>query len=166
MKRYLAIPCITGLLFWTACSGGNNRAQTQALETRITSLEKNAYVPGFGEFMNTIQLHHAKLWFAGNDQNWALAGYEIDEMKETFDDLEKYVTDRPEVKEIPMIRPALDSMQQAIASKSPSRFKSAYILLTNTCNNCHHATSHAFNIITIPSAPPVTDQQFNTKQNR
>lgn len=115
--------------------------------------------------MNTIQLHHAKLWFAGNDQNWALAQYEMDEMKETFDDLEKYVTDRPEVKEIPMIRPALDSMEQALGSKDLEKFKSAYVLLTNTCNNCHKATNHAFNVITIPSAPPVTDQQFKLKQH-
>src|SRR5690606_30885844 len=128
------------------------------LQDRIDSLEQDAYVPGFGEFMNTIQLHHAKLWFAGNNENWALAKYEIDEMKETFDDLEKYVTDRPEVKQIPMISPALDSMEQAIASQKQGRFQSAYLLLTNTCNNCHRATDHAFNVITMPSAPPVTDQ--------
>lgn len=153
-------------LLITACSGGNENAQTQVLESRIAELEKHAYVPGFGEFMNTIQLHHAKLWFAGNDENWALAKYETDEMKETFDDLEKYVTDRPEVKEAPMIHPALDSMLQAVESKDPGKFRSAYMLLTNTCNNCHHATNHGFNVITIPSAPPVTDQQFKLDSNR
>lgn len=165
MKKYLIAACIAGLLLFAACSGGNN-AQVQVLEGRIANLEQSRYVPGFGEFMNTIQLHHAKLWFAGNAWNWDLAQYETDEMKETFDDLKKYVTDRPEVKEIPMIRPALDSMEQAVASKDPLKFKSAYMLLTNTCNNCHRATKHAFNVITIPSAPPVTDQQFKLNQNK
>lgn len=116
--------------------------------------------------MNTIQLHHSRLWFAGINQNWALAKFEIDEMNETFDDLKKYVTDRPEVKEIPMIRPGLDSMEQAVASKNLSRFKSAYLLLTNTCNNCHRATHHGFNIITIPTRLPVTDQKFKPEQNK
>lgn len=86
-----------------------------------------------GDFMNAIQLHHAKLWFAGNDQNRALARYEIDETKETFDDVQKYVTDST-VKDAPMIYPALDSIEQAIASKNLLNFKSAYFLLTNTSN--------------------------------
>ena len=164
MKKYIKTAGIISIfLVYAACSN-NNKTQTQALESRIADLEKNAYVPGFGEFMNTIQLHHAKLWFAGNAQNWPLAQYEMDEMKETFGDLEKYVTDRPEVKEIPMIHPALDSMEQAVGSKDPGKFKSAYVLLTNTCNNCHHATKHAFNVITTPSATPVTDQQFKLNQ--
>lgn len=160
MKKYkIAAGLVTILVLYAACTDNNN-SQVQALEGRISNLEQNKYVPGLGEFMNTIQLHHAKLWFAGNDQNWALAKYETDEMKETFDDLEKYVTDRPEVKEVPMIRPALDSMEQAITFHDLSRFKSAYIMLTNTCNNCHRATNHAFNVIIIPTQPPVTDQQF------
>ncbi len=34
------------------------------------------YQPGMGELMTTIQLHHAKLWFAGKNANWALAAYD------------------------------------------------------------------------------------------
>lgn len=165
MRKYVLVAGILGtFLAYTSCSG--DKAQTQALEQRISDLEKNAYTPGLGEFMNTIQLHHAKLWFEGNDQSWPLAQYETDEMKETFDDLQKYVTNRPETKLIPMIRPALDSMDQAIASKDVNRFRSAYLVLTSACNNCHHAANHAFNVITVPTQPPVTDQQFGLGQKK
>jgi hypothetical protein len=40
------------------------------------------YAPGLGEFMTATQLRHAKLWFAGKENNWDLAAYEIDEIAE------------------------------------------------------------------------------------
>ena len=39
---------------------------------------KDSYAPGLGEFMTATQLRHAKLWFAGKENNWDLAAYEID----------------------------------------------------------------------------------------
>jgi hypothetical protein len=161
MKKYIVIMVIAGVFFLLAACAGTNKAQTQVLEGRISTLEKDAYVPGLGVFMNTIQLHHAKLWFAGIDQNWPLARYEAGEMNETFENIQKYVKSRPEVTgDLSMIFWAIDSVRNAIAAKSPSRFKSEYILLTNTCNSRHRMNDHAFNVITIPSMPPVTDQKF------
>ena len=43
-------------------------ADTQKLRATIDSLQKqlaDTYKPGLGEFMLGIQLHHAKLWWAG-----------------------------------------------------------------------------------------------------
>lgn len=146
-------------LSFSSCTSDNS-AISNALQKRVSELENRAYKPGFGEFMNTIQLHHSKLWFAADARNWALAQYELDEMKETFEDLRQYVTDRPEVQSIQMIQPALDGIERSVASKDQDQFKSAYILLTNTCNTCHKATKHDYNIIKVPSQPPVTNQQF------
>src|SRR5262249_8005861 len=47
---------------------------------------KEPYEPGLGEFMTATQLRHAKLWFAGKQNNWDLAAYEIDEIKEGLED--------------------------------------------------------------------------------
>ncbi|MBW7889509.1 MAG: hypothetical protein H3C48_00465 [Chitinophagaceae bacterium] len=159
-KTYFTIFGVVAIIAAFSSCFHSGSKEYLSLKNRLDSLESNAYTPGFGEFMNTIEIHHAKLWFAGTDKNWPLAQYELDEMKETFDDLQKYVKGRPEVKEIPMIDPALKDLGQAIESKDVNRFKPAYITLTTTCNSCHLATEHGFNVITIPSAPPVTDQQF------
>lgn len=35
-------------------------------------------------FKTTIQLHASKLWFAAKAENWDLAKYELDELKETM----------------------------------------------------------------------------------
>ena len=136
---------------------------TQLLQNRIDSLEKKlagTYKPGFGEFMSGIQVHHAKLWFAGQNQNWPLATFEIDEIKEALEGITTYCTDRPESKFITTITPSLDSVSNAIALKNPAQFKNSYMMLTNTCNSCHKATSHAFNVITVPGQPPFSNQKF------
>lgn len=144
-----------------ACNAGNNNQQQ--LQTSIDSLQQqvdNAYKPGLGEFMSGIQVHHAKLWFAGSSNNWKLADFEVHEIEESMEDVEKYCADRPEVKFLQMINPAIDSVKNAVGQKNRQLFESGYVLLTNTCNNCHRATQHEFNVIKVPDNPPFSNQDF------
>jgi len=140
---------------------------TAALQNRIDSLEKRlskTYKPGFGEFMSSIQVHHAKLWFAGQNQNWKLADFEVHEMMEAFDNIRQYQSERKESEKTEMINPALDSVNAAIQKKDPALFKNGYALLTNTCNNCHHAVDFEFNVVKIPDIQPFSNQDFRINQ--
>ena len=137
--------------------------KTQVLQNRIDSLENklaNTYKPGFGEFMSSIQSHHSKLWFAGQNKNWRLADFEIHEIMESIEAIQKYETERKESKSIGMINPALDSVNIAIQQKDIVLFKSSYSLLTNTCNNCHRANDFEFNIVKIPETQSFSNQDF------
>jgi hypothetical protein len=54
------------IIFSSACK--QQTEGTRALQSRIDSLEKklaSTYKPGFGEFMSSIQIHHAKLLVCG-----------------------------------------------------------------------------------------------------
>src|SRR6266542_205959 len=87
--------------------------EVQQMQTKIDSLQKQlteTYRPGFGEFMSGIQMHHAKLWFAGENQNWSLADFEVHEIQESLDGIKEFCKDRPEVKSMGMINPAIDSV--------------------------------------------------------
>ena len=141
--------------------------KVEKMQATIDSLQKkldDTYKPGFGEFMSGIQMHHAKLWFAGQNQNWPLADFEINEIKEALEDLPKYCADRPEVKSLAMVNAPIDSISNAIQQKNIQSFKSSFILLTATCNNCHKETEHAFNVVTIPAGLPVVNQDFKSAQ--
>ena len=162
MKLYFFV---MAMVIIASCQQPNN--QSGEMQTSIDSLQKKldeTYKPGFGEFMSGIQLHHAKLWFAGQNKNWPLADFEVHEIQESLDDIQKFCNDRPEVKSIGMINPAIDSVNNAIQQKNLPLFKSSFILLTNTCNNCHKATEHAFNVVTIPVNLPVVNQEFKPVQ--
>ena len=152
---------LLGAVIFFSCN--RPAANTQALEKRIDSLEKKlatSYTPGLGEFMSSIQVHHAKLWFAGQAQNWELADFEIAEIKESLEDIPVFCANRPETAKLGMILPAIDSISKAINTKKPQLFKSGFVLLTASCNNCHQATGHGFNNIIIPANPPFSNQAF------
>jgi len=161
--RYIVLIALA--IFFISCNDNENAKQI-LMQYRIDSLQKEVanIKPGLGELMLSIQIHHAKLWFAGKNKNWALANFEIDEIKEQVDKAFLIETDRPEIKSLPMINAPLDSMSDAIIKKDTARFNSAYHLLTNTCNNCHKAVSFDFNEIKIPDSPPFSNQVFESKK--
>jgi hypothetical protein len=136
---------------------------SKELQNQINNLKSElskTYKPGFGEFMGNIQVHHSKLWFAGKNKNWKLADFEINEIKENLENIQKYETDRSESEMIPMIKPALDSVSDAIRKQNLLEFKNSFNLLTNTCISCHRVTKHEFIQITIPSQQNFSNQRF------
>jgi hypothetical protein len=138
--------------------------KNQILLRRVDSLESKlaaAYKPGFGEFMSSIQAHHSKLWFSGESNNWKLADFEVHEIMEVVEDIQKYETERPESQMIKMISDPLDSVNLSIQQKNYNLFKRSFTLLTNTCNNCHRATRFEFNVVKIPKTQPFSNQDFD-----
>ena len=138
------------------------KARIDQQQATIDSLKNEVGLlkPGLGEYMSQVQQHHAKLWFAGINDNWKLADFEIGEIKETIEAAKQVDIDRPELKSISMLYPPLDSVANAVANHDHDLFKKSFISLTNTCNSCHRLNKFEFNVITIPTQPPVPNQSF------
>lgn len=125
-----------------------------------------AYVPGLGELMAGQQVRHAKLWFAGENENWRLAGYEVDELKEGFGDVVKLhpvLEDShiPVSKLVPtIIEGPLGEVDAAVEARDKARFETAFDKLTAACNQCHQAANFGFNVVKRPTAPPFSNQEF------
>jgi hypothetical protein len=156
---------VIAFTLFSSCS--DNSDKIAELQNRVDSLQtklNDQYSPGFGEFMSNIQVHHAKLWFAGINQNWKLADFEIHEIKESLDDILKFQSNREESKALSVINAPLDSVGGAIEKKDLSLFKEAFTTLTNTCNDCHEAVKFEFNKVKIPDTPPFSNQDFSTGQ--
>jgi hypothetical protein len=125
---------------------------------------KDSYQPGLGEFMMATQLRHAKLWFAGKSNNWPLAAYEVDEIKEGLEDAAKYHANNDGVPVAELIKaiidPRLEQLEKAIEGKSSTQFAAAFDELTNGCNSCHAKAGKGFIRVQRPTAPPVSNQNF------
>ncbi|HMH31548.1 MAG TPA: hypothetical protein VK543_00885 [Puia sp.] len=148
-------------LLLSACS--QHTDNTNHLQAQVDSLRsqlKNSYTPGVGELMSNIQLHHAKLWFAGDNQNWPLAKYEESLILSAFKKIQQYHGDKPEAKIAAMINPAMDSVDQAIEHKSQASFRHSFLFLNSSCNSCHQATKRPFNVIVTPTMPPISNQLY------
>lgn len=124
------------------------------------------YVPGLGELMAGQQVRHAKLWFAGENENWRLAAYEVDELKEGFGDVVKLhpvLEDShiPVSKLVPtIIEGPLGEVGAAVEARSKPRFEAAFDKLTAACNQCHQAANFGFNVVKRPTSPPFSNQEF------
>src|SRR6185312_9562105 len=86
--------------FLQLAAGAHAPAPPAAKETPTEAKETpRTYVPGLEQFMNVILIEHNKLWFAAKARNWALAGYELGEIKEIMGDVQDFV---PTFKNLPL----------------------------------------------------------------
>ena len=125
---------------------------------------KEPYEPGLGEFMTATQLRHAKLWFAGKQNNWDLAAYEIDEIKEGLEDAARLHPTFDGVPVAAMIKtiidPRMEELEKAMRAKSEAKFIVAFDELTSGCNICHAGANKPFIRIQRPTEFPLTNQNF------
>jgi hypothetical protein len=124
-----------------------------------------AYVPGLGDLMNgSVQPHHIKLGLAGQNANWALAGYELDELREAFEAVAQYQrrwNDKPIAEmQAAIMNPPLEAVEAAIKAGSREGFVRAYAQVNTGCNSCHLGTERAFVVIRTPVGSPFADQEF------
>ena len=123
-----------------------------------------AYVPGLEQFMNVILIEHNKLWFAAKTRNWALAEYELGEIKEIMGDVQDFV---PTFKNLPLadmldavITREISALEKAIEAQDYKGFTAGYDKLTQACNACHQGTGNGFVVIKRPTQPVFTNQEY------
>jgi len=143
-----------------AAPAAGNGDEIAALKREIAELKKSAYHPELGEQMLTIQIRHARLWFAGEAKNWTLAAFELQEIKEAFDAV---VEQNPEhaifqPQRLADILPAMTrgpviALRDAIDHASRPEFEKAYDGLSAACSGCHKAAGNDFLVIQRPTAP-------------
>ena len=116
--------------------------------------------PGrLADIMSAVQFRHSKLWTAGQQKNWELAGYELELVKSSLNEAIALYTDIP-VENIAMIDPPIKSIESAIAARNSAAFGKAFGDLTTGCNSCHQSVGRGFIVMTVPTASPFGNQSF------
>ncbi len=160
----LVLGCLGVATAWsapTAAPGGSDdHAEITALRKELAELKKAAYHPELGEQMLGIQIRHARLWYAGQAQNWTLAAFELQEIKEAFDAV---VEQNPEhaifqPQRLADILPAMTkapviALRDAIDHGSKAEFEKAFDGLSAACTGCHKTAGNDFLIIERPKTP-------------
>jgi hypothetical protein len=151
----------------TAPTGAGNAVPQDALKRLQDEFAATKELaPGLGEYMTTIQLHAGKLWFAAKAANWELAEYELDELKETMEVVKKLNIEKNGVKISNVmdgvLQTQISQLEKSIKQKNYADFQKSYDETLSACNGCHRESDHKFIHILRPSAPPVTNQQWET----
>src|SRR5438093_5169372 len=113
--------------------------------TNLTSCSRRPaepqYTPGLGEIMTLTQMRHVKLWFAGQNANWPLASYELDELNEGMEDVAKFQPTHKDA-ELPIpqliekiMKAPINQLEEAVKAQDADRFTKAFDGLTEGCNS-------------------------------
>lgn len=130
---------------------------------------KESFTPGLGEIMTLTSSRHAKLWYAGEGRNWALAQYELEELREGLDDAGKFhPTHKSSRAPIPQLITAtmtspLRALGTAIEAHDLTQFQRSFDALTAACNACHQASEFGFNVVVRPGLNPFSNQSFSSE---
>jgi len=127
--------------------------------------QNHSYVPDLGDIMETTQLRHFKLSFAGHETNWKLANYELSQIRKSFDEAAKFYPDFANVALAKLIaeisEPALKQVGDSISAEDSAAFSRAFGKLTDACNSCHQAAGFGFIAIRVPTSSPFSNQSFS-----
>lgn len=156
------------LLLGTACSRPepDSTAEIAALRAELASLKlaqaelKPAAPPELGQQMLELQIRHARLWQAGQAQNWLLTQFQLAELRESFSGVLELNGDHAALQPkrladvMPAITdPALKQLQEAVDAQDGMKFEAAYDALSEACTTCHEASDHGFLVIQRPKTP-------------
>jgi hypothetical protein len=151
--RLIFVGLIGAMMLGTTAADAQDTAKPA-----MTMQETNApMVPGLGEIMTLQQLRHIKLWFAGRAGNWPLADYEMGELNEGFEDVNKLLGGDTVAK---AVGAPMQALQKIIDNKDRADFTAAFDQLTAGCNSCHHTLDHGFIAIQRPASLPYSNQNF------
>jgi len=139
---------IVAVLLTVAASAMQQASAQQAAES---------YQPTIAEMMTQQQMRHIKLWFAGSVGNWSLADYEIDQLKDGFDDIDQRLGGDTVKK---TVGAAVAALEKTVEAKDRAAFAAAFDQLSAGCNTCHRSLDHAFIVIQRPASLPYSDQSF------
>ena len=153
-SRYRTTPMVIAAISIGVLGGCGTREPVSEHETH-----PHGPPPRFADRMDEIARRLERLGRAGLAGRWELARYEVEELGETFEDVER--TPLPEdvaelnVKEFiePLVGTALPALDSALVRQDPAAFRDAFAGVAKRCNNCHRAAGRTF--VEIPGEPGV-----------
>ncbi len=115
---------------------------------QIKTIEK--HFRGFDNTMVETGYRYQELYWAGLDQNWEYADYQIAKIKLAIETgLERRPKRAPSSQHF--LNYVLPDMKKSVESKDTANFNKSFLTLTTNCNSCHAMEKVPFFNVQIPS---------------
>jgi hypothetical protein len=128
--------------------------------------------PSQSHTMADVDYHFSNLWFAGQNANWPLATFYLNETRSHLEWAVRVVPVRPlangqKLELAPLLKTVEENgiagLRAAIDKQDPAAFEAAYRTTTEECFACHEAAEKPYLHPHIPEAP--TSQMINMNPN-
>ncbi len=145
---------ITAFIF-SACSSANDDTTPAGKNGWLKGNTQEKFnvvagqLQGFGFAMSQVHYRFIELYWAGKDENWEYAGYQLEEMTEVLEDGFVRRPERYKSSEN-FMKISLPLVEDAIKKKDSELFGNNIELLIAACNTCHVQEEVAFMNIVAP----------------
>jgi hypothetical protein len=137
MKNSITTIVIISFLAFQSC---NKEKTIQGDWIKGTELEKLKTIEkqfrGFDNTMVETGYRYQELYWAGQDENWEYANYQLEKIKTTIENGLERRPKRAKSAEH-FLNYVLPEMQKSINSKNSAIFNKEFQKMTINCNNCH-----------------------------
>ena len=105
---------------------------------------------GFDATMVEVGYRYQELYWAGQDENWDYASYQVEKIETT---LKNGFERRPkrEKSGTHFLNYVLPEMKKTIESNDTASFNKGFVMLTSNCNSCHTMEKVPFFTIKVPT---------------
>src|SRR5690606_35301882 len=140
------------LSFFSACNQKHEAVQGQWIkgneQEKLETIENQ--FRGFDNAMVETGYRYQELFWAGQDENWEYADYQLEKIKVT---IENGIDRRPKRVESAkhFLTNVLPEMKKSLESKDTSVFNISFQVLTIQCNSCHAMEKVSFFNVQIPT---------------
>lgn len=149
--------CLSAIVL-AACDRGVDARHPDG-ETSMEGLR-----PGLHAMMTELQLRHANLWFAGDAENWPLAGHQVHELEELLEKTAEYHPDYRGVRVGELLEAmtgtSVAALNAAVDARDAAAFRAAFDDLTERCNACHTVAERGYLVIQRPRVPPLDNLRY------
>jgi hypothetical protein len=159
--KLLSVAPFGGLMLATVVLAAGVACAQNSVKPGEDAAAETAGSPHLSDIMVAQQMRHIKLWFAGDASNWPLADYELDQLKDGFDDVANLLGGDLAQQHVGA---TMSGLEKAIDAKNREEFVAAFDRLSAGCNACHRTLDHAFVVIERPTLLPYSDQNFSPRQ--
>lgn len=147
---------LAGLIF-LSCNSNQQESKGEWISgtktEQLKTIEK--HLRGFDIAMIEVDYRYQGLYWAGKDNNWDYANYQLDKIKLTIENALQRRPKRANSAEN-FLQNVLPEMKKSLESKDTAIFNKTFEILTLNCNGCHAAEQVPFFTV----KPPV--QRFSS----
>ena len=140
------------LLVLLSCDSNKNEAQGNWIkgspQQQIQAIERQ--FRGFDNAMFETGYRYQELYWAGQDENWEYAGYQLEKIETAIrNGLERRPKRTASAQHF--LTRVLPEMKEAVESKDSAIFTEDFTNMTINCNNCHAMEKVPFFTVKIPT---------------
>ena len=117
----------------------------------------------FGQRINAV-------WYAAQAKNSALVDYELHEIGEVMEEIERAHPMEEGIDVAKMVKALLptklEALKKTVKAGNAAAFRVAYQETLDACNSCHTLTKHPFIRVVTPTSPPIGNLDWSAGVKR